>query len=207
MRIGNKDIDHRKLIDRLEPSEEMGEYVGFWATTYDMQREFFETDFLPALLNLGSWDDRHWTTRISMELHLDRMSSASVFIDAYRYQGRPRSLRVELLPARGIHNNQLHAKVLLAVHEHGIRLLVGSSNLTDEGYRQNIEVSAYLSASVKNQRQAGLIRSAIKGAQELLIPWWSRGVEQLTDRALAFLDQSTSNINKETEWFLWEVVI
>jgi len=50
-------IDDRKLIGRLAPQDDWGPYVGFWATTYEMQPEFFETDFLPTVLNLGAWDD------------------------------------------------------------------------------------------------------------------------------------------------------
>ena len=175
MKTGHKDIEDRRLIDRLTVGEEMGAYEGFWATTYDLQTEFFETDFLPALLGLGSWDDRHWTTRISMERELAHMFSASILIDAFRYPGRPRSLRVEIMPARGSKNNVLHAKVLMTVHERGVRLFVGSANLTEAGYRQNIEASARLSASLKNPRQARLIRSAIDGAERLLFHGRLRG--------------------------------
>lgn len=62
--------DDRKLMDRLAPDPALGRLLGILATTYEMQPEFFETDFLPTLLGLGAWDDRSWTSRIALEKHL-----------------------------------------------------------------------------------------------------------------------------------------
>jgi hypothetical protein len=203
MKTKNKSIDDRKLTDRLSPADEFGAYEGFWATTYDLNTEFFETDFLPALLDLGSWDDRHWTSRIALERKLAYMSSATVLMDAARYPGRPRSLRVDLLPDRGTQNNALHAKVLLLVQEKGVLLLVGSSNLTEHGYRHNIEVSACLSASKRNPAHATLIKAALETAPDILAPWWGASLDGLTRKAMEVL-QSIPVTEKPTDcWFAW----
>jgi hypothetical protein len=203
MKTNNKAIDDRRLTDRLSPVEELGAYEGFWATTYDLNTEFFEIDFLPALLGLGSWDDRHWTTRIALERQLAHMSSAAVLMDFTRYPGRPRSLRVDLLPGRGIQNNALHAKVLLIVQEQGVRLLVGSSNLTAQGYRHNVEVSACLSASKRNPTHASLINTALESAPDILKPWWDSSLDGLTRKAIELL-QSFPLGEKPTDcWFAW----
>ena len=88
-----KSSDHRKLMDRLAPDPLHGRLLGILATTYEMQPEFFETDFLPTLLGLGAWDDRNWTSRIALEKHLAELEAATVLLDAHPYRGRPRSLR------------------------------------------------------------------------------------------------------------------
>ena len=63
----------RKLIDELALKDQFGDVLGMVATSYDLQPEFVETDFLPALLGLGAWDDRSWTSRIQVERHLAGM--------------------------------------------------------------------------------------------------------------------------------------
>lgn len=203
MKTNDKSIDDRRLADRLAPDAEFGSYHGFWATTYDLNTEFFETDFLPALLNLGSWNDRHWTTRIALEKELAHMSSASVLMDSGRYPGRPHSLRVELLPGRGKSGNALHAKVLVLVHENGVRLHVGSANLTEQGYRHNIEVSACLAASRKNPAQAPLIIAALEEAGNVLKPWWGPGINEVNQKALDLLRSLPSGGKLTDCWFAW----
>jgi hypothetical protein len=123
--------------------------LGMLATTFQMQTDFFETDFLPTLLGLGAWDDRNWTSRIAIEKNLAEMEAAAVLLDARKYIGRPRSLRVEIVPTTGKSGkpfpSKLHAKVTLIVHEKAVRLIVGSANLTEPGHRLNREVVAMLS--------------------------------------------------------------
>jgi phosphatidylserine/phosphatidylglycerophosphate/cardiolipin synthase-like enzyme len=138
----------RKLIDRLVPDERWGALHGFLATTYELQPDFLETDFLPSIFGLGAWDDRSWASRIAIEKQLAQLEAATVFMEARKYRGRPRSLRLEVVPVAG--DRKLHAKVLLLVHEKAVRLLVASANLTDPGYRRNREVAAVLSADAKD---------------------------------------------------------
>ena len=109
-------------MDRLTVDPSYGRLLGFLATTYEMQSEFFETDFLPTLLGLGAWDDRSWTSRIALEKHLAELEAATVMQDARPYRGRPRSLHVELTPVLlGVHR-ALHAKVLIGVYDEAVRL-------------------------------------------------------------------------------------
>ena len=68
--------DDCKLMDRLTPDPSLGRLLGILTTTYEMQPEFFETDFLPTLLGLGAWDDRSWTSRIALEKHLADLEAA-----------------------------------------------------------------------------------------------------------------------------------
>lgn len=140
-------LDGLKLMDRLTPDPSYGPLVAVLATTYEMQAEFFETDFLPTLLGLGARDDRAWTSRIALEKTLAELDAATVLTDARAYRGRPRSLRVEVVPLALEAGRALHAKILLAVYHNAVRMVVGSANLTEPGFRRNREVIAVFSAS------------------------------------------------------------
>ena len=137
MRADSESIGRRKIINRLGAESKYGDAIGFWATSFEFDSEFLETDFLPNMLNLGAWDDRAWMSRIALEKELAKMDAASVMIDPQGYRGRPRSLRLDVTAAKGGQGNALHAKVLLCLFERAARLIVGSSNLTEQGYRKN----------------------------------------------------------------------
>jgi hypothetical protein len=83
------DVAKRKLVDWLGPCKEDGELRAMVGTTYEFQQEFFETDFLPNLLDLGAWKERNWTSRIALERRLADLKVAAVFIDSSCYRGRP----------------------------------------------------------------------------------------------------------------------
>src|SRR6185437_5859675 len=133
----NQDISSRKLIDRLVPRPEWGPMKGLLTTTYELQPDFLEMDFLPSVFGLGAWDDRSWTTRIALEKRLFELDAAAVLTEARRYRRRPRSLRLDVRPAVSPRGSSLHAKITLLLFDNAVRVIVGSANLTDRGYRQN----------------------------------------------------------------------
>jgi len=202
MKDATNSIDERRLMGHLAATGAWGAHVGFWATTYAFNPEFFETDFLPSLLGLGAWNDRHWTTRIAMEKELAGMDSASVMVDAQGYPGRSRSLRVEILPARARRHARLHAKVVLVVYEGAVRLLVGSANLTEPGYRHNMEVAVDLTASQERPQYARLISGALMGIGDILAPWISPSAASLTQRASGLLNE-LHTAESDDAWFTW----
>lgn len=168
---------HRKLVDRLS-SEPYGPLQAMLATTYELDPDFLETDFLPALLDLGAWNDRSWASRIALEKKLAGLEAVSILTDLRKYRGRPRSLHVEVVPATGAPGQLLHAKVLLLVHENAVRLQAGSANLTDAGYRHNREVALQLVATKETPEVAALVQAALREMSVVLKPWWSRGAER-----------------------------
>jgi len=199
-------IADRKLMDRIALDEErLGPMRGLLATTYELDPEFFEIDFLPTLLGLGAWDDRSWTTRIAMEKSLALMEAAAVVMEAGRYRGRPRSLRLELTPYVARAAGTLHAKVLVLVYDRAIRLLVGSSNLTTQGYRHNREVMLVLTAMPDALEQAALIRSALDTIPDALADAWSPGAERVRRLALEHLAQwgAPRSQRASDERFVW----
>ncbi|MBW1706312.1 MAG: hypothetical protein JRJ86_14265 [Deltaproteobacteria bacterium] len=199
----HSDINQRKLLDKLNSPPEFGPLMGLLATTFEMQPEFFETDFLPAVLNLGAWDDRSWTSRIEIERKLACMKSATVIMDASRYRNRPRSLRVNIVPVSLGGGRALHSKIVLLVFEKAVRLLVGSANLTHQGYRENREVAVVLTAHSKKRDQAGLILSALSTLPEIFKTCWNSECDQLKDEASDLLSEWIRPNEDENEWFIW----
>ena len=198
-----KNTDDRKLMDRLTPEPALGRLLGMVATTYEMQPEFFETDFLPTLLGLGAWDDRNWTSRIALERYLAELEAASVLVDARPYRGRPRSLRVEVQPVYLPAGRILHAKILVNVYEEAIRLVFGSANLTEPGYRRNREVAAAVTATAKRQLESQLVRDALHSMRPLLGRWITPSAEQLLDLADGRLSDWAGETREQGVWFVW----
>ena len=145
------DISARKLIDKLVPDPRWGSMRGLLSTTYELGPDFLEMDFLPSVFGLGAWDDRSWATRIALEKHLSQLDAAVILTDARRYRGRPRSLRLEVKPGVTPRGSALHAKITLILYERAVRLIVGSANLTEQGYRRNREAVAILTAIARSQ--------------------------------------------------------
>lgn len=203
MNTGDPNIDDRKLMNYMSPKASWGECIGFWSTTYEFQADFFETDFLPTLLALGAWDDRHWTSRISMERSLSNMEACCVMIDARGYRGRPRSLRVDIFPNMASGGLKQHAKVSLFVFEQAVCLMVGSTNLTEPGYRKNIEVATSIVVTREDPSSLDLLQSAIKKAPDILSTWWNKSAETVNNLALKWLAELATSTHDSLEWFVW----
>jgi phosphatidylserine/phosphatidylglycerophosphate/cardiolipin synthase-like enzyme len=161
---------------------------GLLTTTYELQPDFLEMDFLPSVFGLGAWDDRSWTTRIALEKRLCELEAAVIITEARRYHGRPRSLRLAVQPAVSPRGSALHAKVTLLLFDRGVRLIVGSANLTEQGYRLNREVVAVMTASQTSKKEAALIAQALAGMGAALASW-------LTDEARNLIRCSIETLN------------
>jgi hypothetical protein len=180
----NQDISSRKLIDRLVPDPHWGAMQGLIATTFDLRPEFLETDFLPSVFGLGAWDDQSWATRIALEKRLFELDAAVILTEARRYRGRPRSLRLDVRPAVSPRGSVLHAKVTLLLFERAVRLIVGSANLTKQGYRENREVIAVLTATQKTKKEAALITQGLLGMESSLSSWLTPEAHKLIRRSI-----------------------
>ena len=138
----------RRLIELWEPPEGY-RLASAVATTYELQADFLEEDLLPAALDLRLPPARGRDFRLELERALQD-AEVSVFFHPGRYQpGLRRSPRIDLVPLAEGRFPKLHAKVALLrfvtparpqPEHHIVRLVVGSANLTNAGYRTNIEV-------------------------------------------------------------------
>ena len=123
-------------------------------------------------------------------------------MDARRFRGRPRSLHIEHVPLVGPAGMKLHAKVLLVVQERAVRLLVGSANLTEGGYRHNREVALPLVATAQTPELSALVEQALTVMQRPLGPWWTPAAERVRTLALQIIaDWRKSAIDNDR--FVW----
>ncbi len=199
----NQNISSRKLIDRLVPDPHWGAMVGLLATTFDLRPEFLETDLLPSVFVLGAWDDQSWATRIAVEKRLFELDVAAILTEARRYRGRPRSLRLNVQPAVSPRGSVLHAKVTLLLFERAVRLIVGSANLTKQGYRENREVIAVLTATQKSKKGAALIIQGLKGMESALSSWLTPEIRKLIHRSIETVQAWLNGDADRDTSFVW----
>ena len=132
-------LGYGRLLDAWIPPAHAGEALGCFATTFTFHASFFETECLGRMLQLECDPDTAGAAYlIEREEKMARLMSACVVVDRAHARGQ-RSLRWDLVPFRtkiGI----LHAKLSLLLWQNHARVIVASANLTENGYRQNLEV-------------------------------------------------------------------
>jgi len=142
-------VSDRRLLELWAPPTGF-RLASVLATTYECQADFVEEDLLPVALDLRLPAARGRDFRLELE-HALQDVEVTVFLHPERYQpGLRRSPRVDLVPLPEGRFPKLHAKVALlrfapeqeaAPNNQIIRLVVASANLTNPGYRSNIEVA------------------------------------------------------------------
>lgn len=193
-----------RLLDQLAPGGNGDPLVALLCTTFGLQPDWLETDYLPTVFGLGAWDDRSWSSRIAIERRLAELGAAVVFQSADQFAGRPRSLRISLEPVPTAGHQVLHAKVTLLVRESSVRLVVGSANLTEPGYRRNREIVAVLEASEKHPANARLILSGLHDLPRRLGDRWTIEADSIVKRASSMLGSwSLNGGESDSEWFAW----
>ena len=129
------------LMDWIRPSDVDGPLVGAIFSTYGLsldQPDFFGQDFLPTLLGLGGVRARGYASPVTLDRVL-ATADVTLICDAHAVAlGVRPTLRVDVLP---IGHKVHHAKVILIHRQNRIRLLVGSANLTHEGFRRQREAA------------------------------------------------------------------
>src|SRR5438034_5405372 len=197
------DLDRRKIMDWVRPDiVAHGNVIAMLATTFDLDPTFFDSDYLPTFLGLGAWEDTSWANRIAMQRALSRTEATVVMMDARRFHGRPRSLHIEHTPLIGPGGMKLHAKVLLVVQERAVRLLVGSANLTESGYRHNREAALPIVATAHTPELSAVVEQALITMQQPLAPWWTPAADRVRTLALQKMaDWRKATI--ENDRFVW----
>ena len=128
-----------KLLDVWTPPQDAGEPVAVVATSFTFAPAFFEEECLARFLRLQSDPQEDGAAYlIEREEKLAQTQCVAVLVDRQHCRGS-RNLRWDLLPAH-VPGAVLHAKVALLHWSRRLRLLVTSANLTEDGYRRNLEV-------------------------------------------------------------------
>lgn len=146
MKRGRRSADDRataRLLDLWQRRPEFGEPVGCVATTYTFDPAHFEEHCLARFVGIEG-DPAEDVTAYVLERE-ERLSEvfAAVLVDQAHVSGQ-RSLRWNLLPVRVEDGGCLHAKVALLVWADRVRVVISSANLTEPGYRRNLENAAHL---------------------------------------------------------------
>ncbi len=148
-----------KLLDAWIPPENAGKPVGCLATTFTFSPDFFEEECLARFLNLESEPSDGPAYLIEREEKLSQLSCASVLVDQQHCRGS-RSLRWDLIPSRA--KALQHAKISLLVWTDYIRVIIGSANLTEDGYRRNQEVFGVLDFMPDGQTPLSCLEDTIR---------------------------------------------
>ncbi|MFT4086523.1 MAG: hypothetical protein QM658_05110 [Gordonia sp. (in: high G+C Gram-positive bacteria)] len=130
------------LLDMWDRPAAAGDPVAVLATTFTLEPEFFENNCLARFLAVDAVDEGTKSiddivARVEMEEAL-RLPAVTVLADR-RAQCERTSLRWDLLPV-AVPTGLLHSKVAIILWEKATRVIVGSANLTEAGYRRNIEI-------------------------------------------------------------------
>lgn len=132
-----------RLLDLWKGEETFGHPLGCVTTTFTFDAELFEEQCLARFLSIES--NPNETAKAYLIEREEKLSQCFACVLVDRAHVAPdRSLRWNLLPVTLPRGGVLHAKLTLLVWENCIRVLIGSANLTEPGYRRNQEVMAAL---------------------------------------------------------------
>jgi hypothetical protein len=153
------------LIDWVRPTDSEGPLVGAAFSTYGMSPEFFGQDFLPTLLGLGGVRARGFAAPTTMDRTL-ATSDVTLVCDAHAVvSGARPTMRIDVLP---IGHTVHHAKVFLIHRRDRVRLIVGSANLTQEGFRRWREMAVVLDFHEGGTLSPSVLRDAVTRWLEVL---------------------------------------
>jgi hypothetical protein len=163
---------YAKILDAWTPPPEAGDPVGCIATSFTFSPALFEEECLGRFVALEtSAVEDGPAYLVEREEKLSQLACAAALVDQHHARG-VRSLRWDLLAAR-VPRGILHAKVSLLLWSSHARLIVGSANLTEDGYRRNQEVFGvldYFDGSAAPLSVLGEVREFLHSAAAFAMP-------------------------------------
>jgi len=149
-----------KLLDAWTPPQDAGDPVAVLATSFTFAPAFFEEECLARFLRLQSDPQEDGAAYlIEREEKLAQTQCVAVMVDRQHCRGS-RNLRWDLLPAH-VPGAVLHAKVALLFWSRRLRLIVTSANLTEDGYRRNLEVFGVVDFHAGSPAPRAVLEAAI----------------------------------------------
>lgn len=147
----------RKPLDLWQAPEGAGEPLICLATTFTFDAQFFEVECLGRFLQMDTHPAETEAVGYLIERE-EKLASvrACVFADR-RHAQTKESLRWDVLPVVVARAAQ-HAKLSVLCWADRVRVIIGSGNLTEPGYRKNLEVFGCLEAS---RGEAGQVREIL----------------------------------------------
>jgi hypothetical protein len=181
-----KTVEEPPLADYWKPPADngpkggAGEPVFCVATTFEFDASFFEAELLPRFLGLRFDHTENERTFIIEREESLATTRVGVLVDASKFDPRQTTLQWDQLPIQ-VPGGVQHAKVTVLVWDRLIRIIVGSANLTRQGYRRNRELFAaldFFDASIS--APLNVLRDALAFIDTLCA--WSRTLPAATRR-------------------------
>jgi len=198
------DAAQRRLVDRLRPdTSRTGKVRRLLATTHNLQADFFDSDFLCTALSISQADFAGHSGQLALQRKLAELDYCGVLCEARSYEQRP-SLRTDIRPVT-LRGACLHAKLVVVEYEHAVRVLVGSANLTESGYRENREVCGEHLAHHDEPQKLAQAAAILRGARETLSVFAARAPGFLSelDAVLMRVDAWAPKAEPETSPVAW----
>ena len=152
MARSNRDVVSRRLasywnaptqIPGADSDWSPGEPIACVATTYTLHAGFFENELLTRFLGLRfDGTERERSFVVEREAALGRVR-VSLLVEARHVDGSQSTLRWDQLPV-AVDGGVQHAKLTLLQWRRCLRLIVGSGNITRQGYRRNRESASVI---------------------------------------------------------------
>jgi hypothetical protein len=195
----------RRLIDYYLPPGEGFVLESLVATTYQVDFEFLEEELLAAALGVRSPISRVRAFRSELERRLQK-TEVSVLYDLAGCERLARlSPRIDAIP---VSSRKLHSKISLlmwirenaasgAPPDRRIRLIVGSANLTRQGFRYNYECVVPVDFGGKNTSPRNLLTTAIGLVQQIgaesQAPQFQRQLAALSTQAALLVNGASAS--------------
>lgn len=159
-RVSYDEQTRARLLDLWRGEEKFGRPIGCVTTTFTFDPELFEEQCLARFLSIES--NPNETAKAYLIEREEKLSQCFACVLVDRAHVAPdRSLRWNLLPVTLPHGGALHAKLTILAWQHCVRVLIGSANLTEPGYRRNQEVMAALDFEVGGDLPPDLLQQCV----------------------------------------------
>lgn len=149
-----------KLLEAWTAPDDAGESIGCLATSFTFSPAFFEEECLARFLQLESDPTEDGPVYlVEREEKLAQLTCAAALVDQHHCRGS-RSLRWDLIPAR-LPKGLQHAKISLLYWSRLVRLIIASANLTEDGYRRNLEVYGVVDFHMDSEAPVSCLQEAL----------------------------------------------
>ena len=161
-----KDETFGKALDLWQAPADAGEPLICIATSYTFDPTFFETECVGRFLQMEAHPSESASVAYLVERE-EKLAGARVHALVDRRHARDKeSLRWDIIGVL-VPSAAQHAKLSLLVWKDHVRLIIGSGNLTEPGYRKNVEVFGTIDLSPAEGGSLGAVRAALDFLAEL----------------------------------------
>lgn len=178
-----------RLLDAWRAPANAGGPLGCLATTYTFDAGFFEEQCAGRFLDIECAPEESGAAYLIERETKLRQHYVGVIVDRV-HAAEERALSWDVLAAR-VPSGCMHAKVALLAWANLVRVIVTSANLTEPGYRSNLECAAVLEFQDGSGDARPLFADVVAFLRDLAALTPAGGARQ---RALGFLDRTARRV-------------